>query len=1732
MLAAVGYELRELVREGRRNLVFRGRRVADQRPVILKCLRAEATTTRELARLRREFEILSRFDDDAVVRVIALERIGGGLALVLEDFGGTTLRELIRGEGLDVAIFLRLAIRLADAVALVHQRGVIHKDVKPENILIEPQSGRVALADFSVSSLLAEESQGASSPTVLEGTLHYMSPEQTGRMNRTVDYRTDYYSLGVTYYQALTGRLPFEGNDPMEIVHAHIARIPLPPSVVAPRVPPVLGQIILRLMAKTAEARYQSMRGLRADLERCLDEYEAKGTISEFTVGGHDVSERFQITEKLYGREENVRRLLDAFDRVSRGTSEIMLLTGPSGVGKSAVIHEVHKPIVQRRGHFISGKFDQFNRDIPYASLIQALKELVRQILTESDANLARWRKELGQALGQNGQVAVDVLPELELILGPQAPVPSLPPTESANRFRSVFRALLQAMAQEHHPLVIFLDDLQWSDLATLKLIELIVTDPESRFLLWIGAYRDNEVDASHLVSQTVRTIEEAKVTITRQAIGALAIEHTLALCADTLTPSRRDPTRFAELIQLKTEGNPFFIRTLLRSFYEQKIIVFDPQTCTWDWDEDRLHAANLSDDVVDLMTARIATLGPQEGEVLKMAACIGNRFALPLLARLVDRSPLEVSADLWAAVEKGLIRPLGDGYKYIANAGELVALDEVSARVEYQFLHDKIQQAAYSLFSEAESRKIHLQIGRLLLQRTGKGEVDDVIFAVVGHLNLASALVSDREERLRLARLDLAAGRKAKLSIAYDAAVTYLRTGISLLPADTWSAHYQLTFDLYRERIESEHLAGNFEEAMSLFAPLLSNARTDIERAEVYVIKASLETSTKQNRQAIETAIAGLRLLGVQLPATGTYAGVLRELGKVQWNLRGRRAQELMDLPEIEEPQKVVALKLLIAIVPAAYFVDVKLVMVILLNIASISLRYGLSNVSAFGFAGYGMVLAGALRRHDAAYDFGRLALQLNEHFRNPELDAKLDFMTGTFLSSWVRPLPEVHDQLQRGLGRGLQTGDLTYACYNGAYSMLIAFVEGQALDRVQAEAVANIPLMRRAGEADGLQLSILLERVALCLRGETSDDTSLSSSDFDEQVFLGNLGDETTPATRFYHRLYKSLILYLFGHYHAMQPLLRALERSQELAFANPMYVDFYLLDALAAAALRDESGRIAERRLRRSIKALRRLVDLCPANFESRYLLALAEEARTHGRVGEALSTYNKAIQSARDHGARHIEALALERAGRFGIQSRQRLSAGFYLSGALTAYRRWGAVAKANALAVEFRELLPPHVFVGAMAPMTRMTLTSTATTPSRALDIGTVIKASQAISSEIVLDKLLRRLVSIVMENAGARRCVLVLDKEGELSVEAEGTVEPETITVMHSRPLEEDEVPVAVINFVARSRKDLVLDDATLDGGFTDDRYIADHQVRSLLCTPILHQGSLTGVLYLENNIISGAFTPDRLDLLRQLAAQVAISVENARLYRNLDQARDEAVAADRAKTRFLMSMSHELRTPLNAVIGYTELIEEEAEEGDVRALRSDLNKIRVSATRLLRTLTGILELSRLEAGKMEIDRATFDLAELVDETLSEVSDQAREHRDRLTSLCPPGRFIVRTDRSMLHYCLLSILDNACRFTEDGEVRVLVESIEQNGSSWIRITIADTGIGIHEAFVAKIFSSFTQLDDAPSRSYEGTGVSLAVTQRFCAMMGGEIAVKSKVGEGTAFTILIPDTHLS
>ncbi len=1739
-LSVAGYELRRTLRRGRKTIIYRGLRTSDRKEVILKCLHEEMPSARDIARLRREFEILSRFDDRKTIKAYALEPCGNGYALVLEDFGGQSLRQLMDDGSIPLKIILRVAIAICESIALVHAGGVIHKDVKPDNVIIDlsRENWRVALADFSISSTLHEENQAISNPDVLEGTLYYMSPEQTGRMNRKLDYRTDYYSFGVMLYELVTGRLPFEVSDPMELVHCHIARKPPPLRTANEEVPKALAAIILKLMAKTAEERYQSAVGIRADLQRCLTQLESSGQIGDFTPGQDDVSERFHIPEVLYGREEVVDALLASFTRVCSGGKELVLVSGPSGVGKSAVIREIHKPIVGRRGHFITGKFDQFSRDVPYSSLIQAFQELIRQLLTESDEVIELWRGHLMDVLGANASVVSDVIPELVHIIGEPPPAAELPAPEAANRFRSTFRNFVRAFASEEHPLVIFLDDLQWTDPASLNLIELLLTDGQTNYVLWIGAYREAELGPDHMLHVTLRNLREAEVNLEGIGIEPLGPEHTTALVVDTLRPAIADVKRLAELIQAKTEGNPFFVRVLLRSLNEQGLLRFDSARGGWDWDIAKVEEAKLDDDVVDLMASKIERLSPKTRESLKYAACIGNRFDLKLLATVAERTPIAVAEDLWEAVERGIVRPIGDGYKYLsrtADASDVSVLtlnDDVD--VSYQFVHDKVQLAAYSVLGESQRREVHLRIGRLLLRSRTSDEIRESVFSVINHLNTGIVLIDDPAERQHLAELNLIAGRRATQSIAYDSACNYLRQGLALLPAHAWSSCYEVNFQLNRELMKAEYLAGNVNAALELYQPLLDHARTTLEKGDVYVAKVELDASLKHNEDAVKTAQDGLKSLGMSVPSSATVPAILAELARFEWKLRKLRPSDIPRLPELKDPKTRLGLTLMISAVPAAYFVDTRFAAVLMLRIANITLSEGLTDVSPFGFAGYGLVLSGQLNSHEKAYAFAELAHTLNDRFRNPWLDTKLAFMTALFIRVWVRPFEEVRRQLDEAYHTGLQKGDLNYALYSGVKAVTISLLEGLNLSRVIDLTTTLLPPVSKMGEHDGEGMLTVLRRTCMCLRGDFPEPPSFDDEGWNEREFATYLADESvpTPQAYFYYSLFKSMVLYLFGDHDEAARHLAVAEGRLESMMAQPVLADFHFYQCLNAAALYGEIPRDRKRHdktLKTSLRRLEKWSKLCPQNFEPRYLLAAAEKARIEGRVGETVVLYNRAIESSRRYGALHCEAIAFERAARFCLATGQVVIGENYLRESRSAYRRWGAAAKANLLAAEFPDVLPDESLTGelrldtdALSP--RITQASSA----KVLDIDTVIRASQAISSEIQLERLLRELLRVVIVNAGAEVGFLILIDEGRLIIEAEGGVDPEKIKVLQSEPVAAcPRLSTSIVKFVARTGEDVLLDDAVHTGSFTKDPYVISRGLQSILCTPIIHKGKISGVLYLENNHTTSAFTVDRLDLLKQLAAQIAISVENARLYENLQQALEDTLKADRAKTQFLMNMSHELRTPLNAVIGYTELIEEEAEDGDIEEFISDLGKIRVSAKRLLRTLTSILELSRLQVGDSKPNIVDVSVDETMRRVLDEIGEAATDNNNNLKVENATDVDRIRSDPWMLYYCLMSVLDNACRFTKNGLINVKISSYERGGATWIRFCIRDTGIGISEQDLAGLFDAFDQVDYSTTRTYEGSGVSLAVVQRFAIMLGGRVEVESTLGEGSAFTIVTP-----
>ncbi|MDQ1328063.1 MAG: hypothetical protein QG641_1348, partial [Candidatus Poribacteria bacterium] len=881
----LNYKITETIDEGEYIVIYRGFEIQDNKPVLVKTLKTDYPTLIDVARLRHEYEITKNLNIEGVVKSYGIEKYLNGLAIILEDFGAQTLKTRIASSKINVVEFLKIAIQLTEILANLHQNDVIHKDIKPSSIFINPDTTQVKLSNFGIASRLSWENQQAISPSQLEGSLAYMSPEQTGRMNRSIDYRTDFYSLGVTFYEMLTGRLPFQTTDPLELVHSHIAKKPVPPCDINLKVCKSVSEIVMKLLSKTAEDRYQVAYGIKADLERCLDEIETKGEIDSFELGKQDISNRLQIPQKLYGRDQEIALLMSVFDRVSQEKSELMLVSGYSGIGKSALVNEIHKPIVYKDGYFISGKFDQMKRNVPYNGISQAFQELTQQILTENEAGINIWREQFLSSLGSNGQVIIDVIPELELIIGKQPAIQQLGTTESQNRFNMTFQKFMNVFATKEHPLVIFLDDLQWADSSSLKLIELLMTDSDSRYLLMIGAYRDNEVSAVHPLILMLENIKKRAFPVSHINLYPLNIDHIIQFLADTFQCKMELVKPMAELILEKTDGNPFFMIEFLKAAYQNGMLMFNQRQGCWEWDLGKIQNMEATGNVIELMTAKILKCSKQTQDILTEAACIGNKFDLNTLSIIRQEQPDKTAAQLWEALQVGLILPIGSEYKY------LDIEYQTNLAIQYKFLHDRVQQAAYSMVPEDDKVKIHLRIGQLLLENTSEIDLEYKIFEIINHLNIAiKELLPDPNKRIELARLNLIAGQKAKASNFYEPALRYFRIGVELLPENSWEDLPELTFSLYIGQVECEYLNGNFDIAREYFDTTIKNARTNLEKATAYNISATLYINMSQYKEAVEAGLKGLKLVGISLPKAPRQITIIMEILKAKKNLTKKK--------------------------------------------------------------------------------------------------------------------------------------------------------------------------------------------------------------------------------------------------------------------------------------------------------------------------------------------------------------------------------------------------------------------------------------------------------------------------------------------------------------------------------------------------------------------------------------------------------------------------------------------------------------------------------------------------------------------------------------------------------------------------------------------------------------------------------------------------------------------------
>jgi len=1485
MLTIEGYQILDRIYESQNSTVYRGIREQDNQPVIFKMLDRDYPAPAELTRYKQEYEITCNLNNlEGTIKVYSLQEYQRTLVIIFEDFGGTSLKMLkdnpVETQNISsLQNFLGIAIQTAEMLALIHTANIIHKDINPANILLNPETGQVKIIDFGIATVFTRENPTLKNPNVLEGTLAYISPEQTGRMNRSLDYRTDFYSLGITFYELLTGQLPFTADDALELVHSHIAKQPVPPHQVNPKIPQIISDIVLKLMAKTAENRYQSSWGIKADLEECLNQLQTKGKIESFPLGRQDICDKFQIPQKLYGREAEVADLLAAFERISKtensqqSRKELMLVAGYSGIGKSALVSEVYKPITKARGYFIAGKFDQFQRNIPDSAIVSAFSGLVRQLLTESEEQLNQWREKLLDAFGANGQIIIDVIPEVELIVGKQSALPELGATESQNRFNLIFGNFIRVFCSKEHPLVIFLDDLQWADSATLKLIQLMMADADTEYLFLIGAYRDNEVNSTHPLMLTLEDIRYEGASINQITLVPLALKHINELISDTLQCERYPVRALAELILRKTSGNPFFVGELLKNLYAEKLLKFDCNARSWQWDIVQIEARSITDNVVELMIEKVNKLPSTAQQVLRFAACIGAEFDLNTLSIICERSPAKVFSDLKQAIQSELIFTISE-------------LDPQLLIQNYKFGHDRIQQATYSLIDESQKQAIHLQIGRLLLQNSSTETLSKKIFEIVDHLNLGigvstavQPVLTHQKERNEIAKLNLIAGRKAKAATAYNAAVQYLKTGLSLLTEESWQMQYDLTLNLYQETVEAKYLSTNFERAEELAEVIMERAINQLDKVKAYELKVQIYTAQNQPIKAIKTGLEALKLLEISLSnSTGEESTV--ELPALT---------DLENFPEMTDDAQLAAMRILMSICPSAYFAKPEVLLSIILTMVNLTIQKGYSALAAYAYVWYAAICS-AQGNIETGYHAGQLALKLVNIYHATELKAKVYNLFCALVKHWKDPAKNSLSLLKDGIKSGLDTGDNEYACYCIKDYCVTLFVTGEGLESVSSKMQQSCEQLLKLKQEYSIYQTNIWWQVSLNLLETTVTPSRLLGESFNEEEIIPRLLAANNRTLLCIVYLAKLNLSYLFKDCAgAVKNAIAATEYIDSvMGFMYVAIHNFYYSLALLA----QYSATLTENleRVELNQEQMKQWAELAPCNFQHKYDLVEAEKARVLGDNWQAAKLYDRSIKGARDSGYIQDEALAYELAAEFYLASGMEEIAQTYLKGAHYGYTRWQARAKVEDLEARYPQLLAKSVATIAKNTGQSAINTHTTTGSGTALDLATVIKASQAIAGEIVLERLLQKLMKIVIENAGAQMGYLLLESQGKLVIEASGAVDSDRIDLLQSIPLESSHlVSIAVINYVARTHKNVVLNDASREGDFTKDTYIKRHQTKSILCVPLIEQNKLISIIYLENNLATGAFTPDRLAVLQILSSQAAISIENAQLYANLE---------------------------------------------------------------------------------------------------------------------------------------------------------------------------------------------------------------------------------------------------
>jgi len=1458
--------------------------------VIIKTIKPSYANQNTIALFKKEYKILSIIDSEFVIKPLRFNISNEIPTIVMEDFGGTSLTEIIRSNpffasSVELEKKLELAILTARALLDIHNRNIIHKDINPSSILVNQQTNQLKVINFDLASQLSFERFEPKNLNQIEGTLEFISPEQTGRMNRNIDYHTDLYSLGVTYYMLFTGTLPFQATSPREWVYCHIAQKPISPSEINKLIPATLSAIIMKLLEKNTENRYQSCFGLIHDLEKCLGQLRVKGSVDDFTIGEKDISQKFQLPQKLYGREQETQRILNCFYDVSLANTIYVQIKGQPGMGKSSLVGELSKKVTEHNGYFITGKFDQIKHDIPYFAIIQALQQLVGFIVSDSEAELTRWREKILKQMLGNTKLIVDMIPELEHIVGWHADPPELSATETQNRFIIAFQQFIKIFATNEHPLVLFLDDMQWADSSSLELVKNLLINSSDCYLLIVGSLRSSEVDENHQIIRDFELVNKAGIKTEVIEIKPLEPAHTRKLVAETFSCSEEQARELAEICDKKTHGNPFFINKLLTNFHQNGLISFDLVRGRWTWDIEKLNLASIPENIADIIALRIKDFSDETQNVLKLASCIGSRFDLEMLTVVTELPRNKVIACLNEALEESIIQPVSENYRYAEFSSNI--------KLSYKFIHDKVQQITYSLLNDHIKSITHVKIGWLLLNNMTDKDVEENVFAITGHLNKGLDLIKGKE-LLHIASLNLMASRKAKSSGAFISALNYVSNALGLVSDNCWKTDYDFAYLLHKEAIEVFYLCGKFEMMEQFIEKTRPRVQEKRHKVEIAEIRIQANIARHRQHEAVSEALEILSMYDVHFPKSPSILHVIRGIIGCKLGFDMIKPEKLQGLKHIEDPDKITVMRILAQILSASYYTNPMFFPLIVFKLLEITREYGIGPKTPVGFVAYGLV-NGALGSPKKSYLYGKLGITIASTFTSKENWAQASCIYNTGVRPWFEPIKEITASLLEDSKIALEYGDLEYGVVSAASCFSYSFHSGEDI----TELYASTERYRRSFTQFNQQVSI--SQYDILLQTFTHFTESVSSP----EVLIGEKFDEAATMAQFeaakddtsmLNVYLNKLMLALYFERTAEGLLIIEAGRKKVQATAGIMlYAFFHFYEAMLLAASTDPHNprKYHVNRIKKTRNLLSKWKKNCEVNFSGKLFLVEAEIARIEGYNIKAIELYDKAISFASAQGYKHEEALACERAGKLWLVRGKDEYASLYLKKAVKAYESWGAKAKAKQLQNQFESIIGLSTYYSSQPDLTSINTPSTTAPSSLSIDLETIMDAAKTISSEIVLNELIKKIVKIILEHAGAQRGVLLLKEKAndQLYVKAEGNIERGKIIVkVLSEEVSPETIPATLIRYVARTQQNLILNNASNDGLFVKDSYISQKKIKSVLAITIMHYGKLTGIMYLENNLASGAFAPSRLNVLNLLCTQAGISLENAHLYNTLEQ--------------------------------------------------------------------------------------------------------------------------------------------------------------------------------------------------------------------------------------------------